>query len=347
MSQQSINAVLVDLLKEQAELIQRQIQRLQSAGQSKSASSSPSAPAPVSVPASSSTAAATEETPAKKGKKEKKEKDPLKPKRPLTAYLFFSADHTSKVRESSPGITQTEIMSTVAKMWSALNEDGKKKYHALAEKAKAEHDAAMKVYEGNKQGGSAPAAAPVVSASSSSSLSAPASPKPVKAKKAPAAAPASPAPAVKVAVPVADPSPVAVLSAVAPPTPAALVETEVKKEKKKKHHSSEEGGEKKSKVRHDDSVGDVVDLSLCLLFVETQERQERACLGLIVSPIDFLRRYYLNNFWFCFLLCMPPNLLSIFKLIHFALFTSFHSLPHYIHSYLILRSAAPREPTAL
>ena len=185
MSQHDVSTdVLVDILKEHVELFQRQIARLQS-GSTSSFSSSSVAVVPPAAPAVAVSADAS------KKKKEKKVVDPNKPKRPASGYQLFMADNSSKCKEANPGITQTDLMSMVAKMWSTLNEDLKAKYLTRAEKLKDRHYQEMLRYTVNMgyriqaaraaaSGGaanssSAPAAVPVVVA--------PASPKPKVPRK--------------------------------------------------------------------------------------------------------------------------------------------------------------------
>jgi len=224
MSQQSVNSLLVGLLEEQAALIQRQIQRLKSSDGT------------TAVPVSSSSTAAAETS--KKGsdgskKKVKEPIDPNKPKRPLSGYQLFMADHTNKHKEANPGISQTDLMSAVAKMWKEVSHDVKEKYMANADKLKHAYDVAIANY--NAKNG-------IGSSSSSSTPPAVVS----------TAVAASPQPAKK---PAATSSRTPVTTIVPPPAPAVLsVHSDDKKEKKKKHHHGGEAEgvaeEKKSHKKH-------------------------------------------------------------------------------------------------
>lgn len=62
----------------------------------------------------------------------KKKKDPNAPKKTPTAYLLFSNEVRSKVKEENPDLTFGETMKKIGEMWNTLDTEEKSKYDKLA-----------------------------------------------------------------------------------------------------------------------------------------------------------------------------------------------------------------------
>jgi len=69
----------------------------------------------------------------------KKEKDPNAPKRATTAYMCFCAENRAATKANNPTLKPNEMMTKLAELWNALDEDKKKPYLALAAKDKERH----------------------------------------------------------------------------------------------------------------------------------------------------------------------------------------------------------------
>ncbi|TNY24060.1 high mobility group box domain-containing protein [Rhodotorula diobovata] len=67
----------------------------------------------------------------------KPKKDPNAPKRPLSAYMHFSQDMRSVVKEENPDVTFGEIGKLLGVKWKEATENDKKPYE---EKAKADKE---------------------------------------------------------------------------------------------------------------------------------------------------------------------------------------------------------------
>jgi len=128
----NLSNLMIEMLEEQAALIQRQIERMKS----------------LSGQEGTSSKTATEDIP-KHQKKEKKIVDPNRPKRNPSGYQLFMAEVTPKVKETDASLTQPQLMSEIAKRWSALSPEKKKPYLDNAEHLKAEYTEKVKVYDTN------------------------------------------------------------------------------------------------------------------------------------------------------------------------------------------------------
>jgi hypothetical protein len=51
-----------------------------------------------------------------------KKKDPNAPKKPLSAYMFFCAEHRARIKEENPDFKVTQITSELGKAWGAATE---------------------------------------------------------------------------------------------------------------------------------------------------------------------------------------------------------------------------------
>ena len=93
------------------------------------------------------------------GHKKKKAKDPNAPKRAKSAYLYFSAERTPQLKQDdadppNPFDKDTEkaehsqwFMKRVGAEWTAMDEDARQPYQALAEKDKKRHAEEMERYK--------------------------------------------------------------------------------------------------------------------------------------------------------------------------------------------------------
>ncbi|GAA5803626.1 high mobility group box domain-containing protein [Helicostylum pulchrum] len=66
-------------------------------------------------------------------KKRRGKKDPSTPKRGLSAYMFFSQDQRSTVKEESPDATFGQIGKLLGEKWKSMSEEQKKPYALKAE----------------------------------------------------------------------------------------------------------------------------------------------------------------------------------------------------------------------
>ncbi|KAI8095259.1 high mobility group box domain-containing protein [Thamnidium elegans] len=66
-------------------------------------------------------------------KKRRSKKDPSTPKRGLSAYMFFSQDQRSTVKEESPDATFGQIGKLLGEKWKSMTDEQKKPYVAKAE----------------------------------------------------------------------------------------------------------------------------------------------------------------------------------------------------------------------
>ncbi|GAA5809739.1 hypothetical protein MFLAVUS_003152 [Mucor flavus] len=73
-------------------------------------------------------------------KKRRGKKDPSTPKRGLSAYMFFSQDQRSTVKEESPDATFGQIGKLLGEKWKAMTDEQKKPYAAKAEADKKRYE---------------------------------------------------------------------------------------------------------------------------------------------------------------------------------------------------------------
>jgi hypothetical protein len=59
------------------------------------------------------------------GRKVRKVKDPNAPRRPASSYILFQNEIRPSLKEKFPGLTHTELMNRVSKLWSELPQDKK------------------------------------------------------------------------------------------------------------------------------------------------------------------------------------------------------------------------------
>ena len=80
------------------------------------------------------------------GEKPKKKKDSNAPKKPSSAYIFFCSDHRENMKKENPEISSKEILSTLGKMWKALDSDDKEEYTKRAAEDKERYVREMGEY---------------------------------------------------------------------------------------------------------------------------------------------------------------------------------------------------------
>lgn len=80
-------------------------------------------------------------------KKKRKKKDKNAPKRGLSAYMFFSQDIRSSVREEMPDISFGEVGKVIGERWKALTSEERKKYQEMAEQDKVRYNEQKALYD--------------------------------------------------------------------------------------------------------------------------------------------------------------------------------------------------------
>lgn len=81
------------------------------------------------------------------GGKQKTARSPDHPKQPSNAYIFFTKAVRQSVVEANPGLSNTEIVSLMAKMWKETAEEDRTEYNDLAAEDKERYETEMKVFE--------------------------------------------------------------------------------------------------------------------------------------------------------------------------------------------------------
>ncbi|KEI42902.1 uncharacterized protein L969DRAFT_42644, partial [Mixia osmundae IAM 14324] len=81
----------------------------------------------------------------------KKEKDPNAPKRPLSAYMFYSQDKRTQVKEDNPDASFGELGKILGAQWKDLDESEKKQYNDMATRDKERYTNAKAAYEGKAE----------------------------------------------------------------------------------------------------------------------------------------------------------------------------------------------------
>jgi hypothetical protein len=82
-----------------------------------------------------------------KGKKGASRKDPNAPKGGKSAYIFFSTTQRDKVKAENPNLKAKEIMSKMGSLWTAMSEEEKGPFIAMAAKDKQRYADEMAVYK--------------------------------------------------------------------------------------------------------------------------------------------------------------------------------------------------------
>merc|ERR1712238_607999 len=85
-------------------------------------------------------------------------KDPSAPKRPISAFLFFSQDKRSKIKDANPGMRNTDVSRVLGNMWKDASSEERlqhiereaeerKKYKVAISRWKVENDLLIKQEE--------------------------------------------------------------------------------------------------------------------------------------------------------------------------------------------------------
>ena len=81
------------------------------------------------------------------GGKQKTTRSPDHPKQPSNAYIFYTKAVRQSVAEANPTLSNTEIVSLMAKMWKETAEEDRTEYNELAAEDKERYESEMKVFE--------------------------------------------------------------------------------------------------------------------------------------------------------------------------------------------------------
>eukprot|EP00092_Neocalanus_flemingeri_P003879 GFUD01004176.1.p1 GENE.GFUD01004176.1~~GFUD01004176.1.p1 ORF type:complete len:189 (+),score=70.05 GFUD01004176.1:95-661(+) len=89
----------------------------------------------------------------KKSRKRKAVKDPNAPKRNCTAFIFFSTDKRTKVKEANPDFGIGDIAKELGKQWADIDPKVKSKYEKQAEDDKIRYEKEKTEYDEQKKNG--------------------------------------------------------------------------------------------------------------------------------------------------------------------------------------------------
>ena len=81
------------------------------------------------------------------GGKQKSARSPDHPKQPSNAYIFFTKAVRPSVVDANSGLSNTEVVSLMAKMWKDTPEEDRTEYNQLAAEDKERYEAEMEVFE--------------------------------------------------------------------------------------------------------------------------------------------------------------------------------------------------------
>ena len=79
-------------------------------------------------------------------KKPKKTKDPNAPKKALSAWIFFTNDARSKLKDENPGKGMTELTTMMSQMWKDCSDEDKTPFKKMAEEDKVRYAKDMEGY---------------------------------------------------------------------------------------------------------------------------------------------------------------------------------------------------------
>jgi len=80
-------------------------------------------------------------------KKKRTKKDPNAPKKALSAFMIFSQENRSKIKEANPDASFGQLGKLIGQAWKALDESEKEPYTAKAEQEKERYELAMAAYK--------------------------------------------------------------------------------------------------------------------------------------------------------------------------------------------------------
>ena len=168
---------LVKMLTEaKAEGRAEALQELGMSANSATAAAAAHTPAPAPTVAQD----AATQPPPKKKRKRITLPDGTEVKNPTSAYIFYCKKHRTETKEDNPELTSTQLTAALGAQWSALTDEGKAPYNALAAADKERYAAQV---------------AQAAEAASGASTGATAGPAPAPTAAAPAPAPTAAPPA--------------------------------------------------------------------------------------------------------------------------------------------------------
>jgi hypothetical protein len=85
--------------------------------------------------------------PVEWGGKQKTARSPDHPKQPSNAYIFYTKAVRQSVVDANPDLSNTDIVSMMAKMWKLTSEEDRTEYNQLAEEDKIRYEEEMKIFE--------------------------------------------------------------------------------------------------------------------------------------------------------------------------------------------------------
>ena len=163
------------------------------------ATAAPAAQPPAPAPTVAQDAAT--QPPPKKKRKRITLPDGTEVKNPTSAYIFYCKKHRTETKEDNPELTSTQLTAALGAQWSALTDEGKAPYNALAAADKERYAAQV---------------AQAAEAASGASTGATAAPAP--APTAPAPAPTAAPPAAPPVLPGGAAAPTLDIQPVSPPS---------------------------------------------------------------------------------------------------------------------------------
>lgn len=76
-------------------------------------------------------------------KRKRKKVDPSKPKRPMSAFMYFSRDYRSVLKEQNPSASFGELGKLLGSSWRTLDSDERQKYDGLAREDRLRYEAEL------------------------------------------------------------------------------------------------------------------------------------------------------------------------------------------------------------
>jgi hypothetical protein len=83
----------------------------------------------------------------RKTKQPKKIRDPDMPKRPASSYLLFQNEIRKELKSQNPNMTQSELLSMIAKQWAEMNPEQKTIYTSATATAKEKYHQDKAAYD--------------------------------------------------------------------------------------------------------------------------------------------------------------------------------------------------------
>jgi high mobility group protein B2 len=79
-------------------------------------------------------------------KQEKKNKHKDEPKKPKSAYICFCTEKRQEVKDTNDGISNTDIMAELGKLWKGLNDSDKSKWEKIANEDKQRYETELRKF---------------------------------------------------------------------------------------------------------------------------------------------------------------------------------------------------------